>query len=216
VDLAGFGDAWVADVVAGARRAGRPIWALDLTTDLGVPVFAALSADPADPDAAPMMGFGSHFDPRVALRGALAELGQDPGALGGGSSAPDAAPGPRRPAPGPGAGGAASIALGREPYFVPAPGPAVGLSAHEYVRRADLRDDVEDIVALLRAHGLELLVLDQTRPDIGMPVVKVMVPGLRPMRARFAPGRLFDVPVVLGRQAKSTLYSHLNPVPMPL
>ena len=47
---------------------------------------------------------------------------------------------------------------------------------------------------------MEMLVLDQTRPDIGLPVVKVIVPGMRQFWARFAPGRLFDVPVALGRQ----------------
>ena len=29
--------------------------------------------------------------------------------------------------------------------------------------------------------GMEVLVLDQTRPDIGLPVVKVIVPGLVPI-----------------------------------
>ena len=35
-------------------------------------------------------------------------------------------------------------------------------------------------------------------PEIGLPVVKVIVPGLRHFWARFAPGRLYDVPVKLG------------------
>ena len=61
---------------------------------------------------------------------------------------------------------------------------------------------------------MELLVLDQTRPDIGLPVVKVMVPGLRHFWARFAPGRLFDVPVRLGRIAAPTAYEDLNPLPI--
>ncbi|MFC7511711.1 YcaO-like family protein [Streptomyces thermocarboxydus] len=43
---------------------------------------------------------------------------------------------------------------------------------------------------LVRSRGLDLLVLDQTRPDIGMPVVKVLVPGLRHFWARFAPAAL--------------------------
>ncbi|WP_338122445.1 YcaO-like family protein, partial [Streptomyces albus] len=48
-------------------------------------------------------------------------------------------------------------------------------------------DDIEDAVALVRRHGMEVLVLDQTRPDLGIPVVKVIVPGLRHFWARFAP-----------------------------
>jgi ribosomal protein S12 methylthiotransferase accessory factor len=61
---------------------------------------------------------------------------------------------------------------------------------------------------------LQLLVLDQTRPDIGLPVVKVIVPGMRQFWARFAPGRLFEVPVQLGRLRQQTPYEKLNPFPI--
>lgn len=60
---------------------------------------------------------------------------------------------------------------------------------------------------------MEVLVLDQTRPDVKMPVVKVIVPGLRHFRARFAPGRLYDVPVQMGWQERSLAEEELNPFP---
>jgi ribosomal protein S12 methylthiotransferase accessory factor len=47
-----------------------------------------------------------------------------------------------------------------------------------------------------------------------MPVVKVIVPGLRHFWAKFAPGRLYDVPVELGRLEKPTAYEDLNPISM--
>ena len=53
---------------------------------------------------------------------------------------------------------------------------------------------------LAKREGLDFLVLDQTRPDIGVPVVRVIVPGMRHFYRRFAPGRLYDVPVKLGLQ----------------
>jgi ribosomal protein S12 methylthiotransferase accessory factor len=59
-----------------------------------------------------------------------------------------------------------------------------------------------------------MLVLDQTRPDIGLPVVKVLVPGLRHFWARYAPGRLYDVPVQMGWLAQPLREEQLNPVPM--
>jgi ribosomal protein S12 methylthiotransferase accessory factor len=80
--------------------------------------------------------------------------------------------------------------------------------------RTDLLDDVKAMTELVSAKGLELLVLDQTRPDVGMPVVKVIVPGLRHFWARYAPGRLFDVPVALGRLSRPTSYEQLNPIPL--
>jgi ribosomal protein S12 methylthiotransferase accessory factor len=62
--------------------------------------------------------------------------------------------------------------------------------------------------------GLEMLVVDMTRPDIGLPVVKVIVPGLRHFWSRLAQGRLYDVPVRLGRLQLPTEFDDLNPIPM--
>ncbi len=76
----------------------------------------------------------------------------------------------------------------------------------------DLRDDVLRCVELARERSLETLVLDQTRPELGLRVVKVVVPGLRHFRAQWAPGRLYDVPVALGWLAKPRREDELNPV----
>jgi ribosomal protein S12 methylthiotransferase accessory factor len=80
--------------------------------------------------------------------------------------------------------------------------------------RGDLLQDVKAAEKLVRDRGMELLVLDQTRPDVGLPVVRVIVPGLRHFWARFAPGRLFDTPVELGRLSRATAYGDLNPIPL--
>jgi ribosomal protein S12 methylthiotransferase accessory factor len=53
-------------------------------------------------------------------------------------------------------------------------------------------------VEVARGQGLDFLVLDQTRADIEVPVVRVVVPGMRHFYRRYAPGRLYDVPVKLG------------------
>ena len=81
-------------------------------------------------------------------------------------------------------------------------------------RPVDLLDEVLRWQARLEHHGLEMLILDQTRPDVGLPVVKVIVPGLRHWWARFAPGRLYDVPVQLGWLAAPRAEDELNPVAM--
>jgi len=47
-----------------------------------------------------------------------------------------------------------------------------------------------------------------------LPVVKVIVPGLRHFWARFAPGRLYEVPVALGWVPAQLTEEQLNPVPM--
>ena len=70
-------------------------------------------------------------------------------------------------------------------------------------------------VELARQAGLDTLVLDQTRPDIGLNVVKVIVPGLRHFWSRFGPGRLYDVPVRLGWLEAPTAEAAMNPMAIP-
>ena len=109
----------------------------------------------------------------------------------------------------------ATATVDGQPYLQPDPALRPRVPADfGHVRRDDVRDDVEWLVATMAAGGLHTLVLDQTRPDVGMPVVKVVVPGLRPFWARFAAGRLYDVPVRQGRLAVPTGYHDLNPLPL--
>ncbi|WP_318201626.1 TOMM precursor leader peptide-binding protein [Streptomyces sp. SCL15-4] len=210
VDLDGADEPYVERIRAGCLRAGRELWALDLTSDFGIPVVAALSRRTDGPTEDIVFGFGAHFDPRIALRRALTEMGQLLPAV----------------APGPGGTGYAiadpdpvrwwrTATLANQPYLAPHPS-ARPVPAHGrgYRPRADLRDDVTAVTELVRERGMELLVLDQTRPDLQLPVVKVIVPGMRHFWPRFAPGRLFDVPVALGALSEPTRYADLNPVPM--
>ena len=67
-------------------------------------------------------------------------------------------------------------------------------------------------VAIAEQQGLDFLVLDQTRPDIEVPVVRVIVPGLRHFYRRFGPGRLYDVPVKLGWLEQPLKEEDLNPI----
>jgi ribosomal protein S12 methylthiotransferase accessory factor len=48
-----------------------------------------------------------------------------------------------------------------------------------------------------------------------MPVVKVIIPGLRPHLPRFAAGRLYEVPVALEWRKKPLREDELNPLAFP-
>jgi ribosomal protein S12 methylthiotransferase accessory factor len=104
--------------------------------------------------------------------------------------------------------------LANQPYLVPE--DHASREAADYPRRwtDDLKDDVLACQALVEGLGMEMLVLNQTRSDIGMPVVKVFVPGLRHFWARFAPGRLYEVPARLGWLPRPLTEDQLNPIPM--
>ncbi|CAM5508346.1 hypothetical protein GCM10010329_64110 [Streptomyces spiroverticillatus] len=211
VDLDAFADPWVQQVRTGHEALERRLWVLDLTSDLGVPVFAALSRRTDKPAQDITLGFGAHFDPRVALRRAVAELNQmlppvvQAEADGTGYHCDDDAV----------LSWWHTATTDNQPYLLPAPAEPGRVPADfPYTPRTDLAEDVAEAGRLARSLGSELLVLDQTRQDTGLPVVKVMVPGLRPFWARFGPGRLYDVPVRLGRRSAPVRYEDLNPIPL--
>jgi len=211
VDLDAFDDHWVQRVCEEHRGLGRRLWVLDLTSDLGIPVFAALSGRTDKPAQDITLGFGAHFDPRIALRRAVAELNQmlppvaQAGADGTGYSCDDPAV----------LSWWWTATTDNQPYLLPSR-TEQGRTPKDfpYVPRTDLADDVAAAAQLADSLGSELLVLDQTRADAGIPVVRVVVPGLRPFWARFGPGRLYDVPVRLGRRSTPIRYEDLNPVPL--
>jgi bacteriocin biosynthesis cyclodehydratase domain-containing protein len=206
VDLASFADPWLEEMTRNYRGIGRELWVLDVTSDLGVPVMVALSRRIDGPHEDIVLGFGAHLDPRIAVRRAVTELNQMlPIVLSAGHELDDLDA--RR--------WLEFATVANQPYLRPAAGTRMRTMADfPFANRLDVRDDVEALGRVFDRAGLELLVLDQTRPDVGIPVVKVLAPGLRPFWARFAPGRLFDVPVRLGRLAAPTPYEQLNPFPM--
>lgn len=205
VNLDAWHDPWIGELREAYAGMGREIWALDLTSDLGVPVTAALSRRIGQQREDIVFGFGAHPEPKTALRKALAELNQvlvpvlDPG--------DDAS----RAKFGVDASRWWEVATLANQHYLQPQGSPREYSAQPHL---DPADAVESLHAKLRGAGLELLVLDMTRPDIGLPVAKVIVPGLRPMWARLAPGRLYDVPVKLGRIAQPTKFEDLNPLPL--
>jgi ribosomal protein S12 methylthiotransferase accessory factor len=210
IDLDSFDEPYIERLRDGYGKLGRELWALDLTSDLGIPAIVALSRRTEGPTEDIVFGFGAHFDPAIALRRALTEMGQLLPAVGAGR--PGGGYGITDPLP---VRWWRQATLANQSYLVPDPATRPRTPADwTYVVRTDLLADVEAITELVGAKGLELLVLDQTRPDVGMPVVKVIVPGLRHFWARYAPGRLFDAPVALGRLSRPTPYEQLNPIPL--
>jgi ribosomal protein S12 methylthiotransferase accessory factor len=194
--LDSFRNPWFAALSEHLEQLGRRVWVLDLTTDLGIPAFVALSRELSPRPGDFILGAGAHLDPALAISRALSEITQFlPGFLAGR---------PRR---------VLSEDPGEAPYLVPDPDrPPRTAGDLPDLSRPDLREEVELCVERARRRGLELLVVDQTREDLGLPVVRVVVPGMRLFRARFAPGRLYDVPISLGWLSAPLPEAELNPV----
>ncbi len=208
VELESFGDDYLARAPDYYGRRGRELWVLDVTQDLGIPVFAAVSRRTGGDTEDIIYSAGAHTDPRIAALRAVCELNQCLAWL------PEGGSGPAIDDP---------LALewwktarlADHPYLAPADGaPARGGTDYPVPETTDVRDEIDRCRSLVEARGMEFLVLDQTRPDIGMPVVRVIVPGLRHFWERLAPGRLYDVPVEMGRRGRALAEEELNPVPV--
>jgi len=195
VDLDSFDDPYLQDLQSWYASIGRTLHVLDLTHDLGVPVFAAIGRRVSGPTEDIIMGFGAHDDPVIALNRAVTEMNQFmPAVL---SVAPDGAT--RYAFDDPDAlhwWQTATVAA--ETHLMPDPALPLRTLTPQADTGGDLLERLTSLMGRLEARGMEVLVLDQTRPEIGLPVAKVVVPGMRHFWARFAPGRLYDVPVELG------------------
>jgi ribosomal protein S12 methylthiotransferase accessory factor len=211
IDLDSFGISYVDELRETYAELGREVWALDLTADFGIPAVAALSRR-TDRDVEDILfAFGAHLDPRIALLRALTEMNQFLPAV--------------IHSVGDGRDGYAVLepdqlrwwstaTIANQPYLLPADEPARTPVSWRYTPTDDVADDLALVQRLVEARGLELLVLDQTRPDVGLPVAKVIVPGMRHFWARFAPGRLYEVPVELGWLPARLDEEELNPIPI--
>ena len=67
-EMASFASDYVSAWIARYESLGCRVWALDITADIAVPVFAAIAAGP---DGRVIYGFGAHADPEIALVRAL-------------------------------------------------------------------------------------------------------------------------------------------------
>ena len=211
MDLSSFDDAYLESAPDYYASHGRELWLLDVTSDFGIPTFVALSnrTDAATEDI--IYGAGTHADPHVAALRAVCELNQCLTWL----------PRPERAEGKPVIDDPMALRwwktarLADCSWLAPAEGePMRRASRYRVAESSDTREEVETCRSLVEARGMEFLALDQTRPDIGMPVARVIVPGMRHFWARFAPGRLYDVPVEMGHRSKPLAETGLNPAPV--
>jgi ribosomal protein S12 methylthiotransferase accessory factor len=202
LDLEQLDDSYILDLKAQLTEAGRKLWVLDITNDLGIPSFVAISHWMEGSQEFLEFGSGSHFDTRIAALRAITELNQffSIGLLA------------RRNAQKTGRDASPEWRLEEHPYFTPRGDPVLRPEFGSKFGHLDKREQVLACMRLAQREGLDFLVLDQTRPDIGVPVARVIVPGLRHFYRRYAPGRLYDVPVKLGLRDRPISESELNPL----
>ena len=210
VDLGQFDDPYIRDLKTQLAETGRRLWLLDVTSDLGIPTFVTIAHWMENAQEFIEFGSGAHFDARIAALRAMTELSQflSIGLMG------RRAPNPSRQESNLESNhdGAPSFRLQDHAYLMPSGTPVVRPDFGSKFGELDKREQVTACVDLVQRAGLDFLVLDQTRPDIEVPVVRVIVPGLRHFYRRFAPGRLYDVPIKLGLRDRPLSEHELNPL----
>lgn len=185
----------------------RDIWVLDITSDLGIPTFAAVSARRHDVEDI-MVGFGSHPDARTAVFRSLTEVNQflpfvdqrdehgctiyrtdDLETLA----------------------WCKEVKIAQEPWLQPSGAQKATTADFFPLDGHDLADHIRVCVDRANEAGIEVMAIDQSRPDLDLAVVKVFAPGMRHFWRRLGAGRLYDVPVAQGWLQHPTAEAQMNP-----
>ncbi len=175
VDLERIADPYCREVIDRVGRAGVFTVAWDLTTDVGIPVYGCAILERPDPARLRSMGihygFGCHLAPDVALSRALTEAVQTRLTYISGSRDDILRH---------------EYARNRDPELLTAIWDEITsapsdtrVDARPSLARDTFEDDLGCLLDAVRAVGVQqVVVVDLTRADIGLPVVRVVVPGL--------------------------------------
>jgi putative methanogenesis marker protein 1 len=161
---------YLIDIVRKFEQAGLDIIARDITSDIGIPVVVAFSKDVRQGDTLPIEGFGSHTDPKVAMGRALMEMATTR-AMFLVKNGPD------------GLRDASPLYLTHDestedPRFTVHGRSIKSLADMEIGYSQDITEDLKACIERLRERGMRrVIAVDLTRPDTGIPTVRVIIPG---------------------------------------
>ena len=193
VDLDAFGDTRINEILDGFLDCGRHAVVLDLTNDLRIPVFAAIAAK-AD-GTSPCFGAAASLSPREAALRALSEAAQ----VAYWSETAGGSPELRW--------WLENATTAGQQYLTPR-----GVVSPGAAPRLEVPAALEFCLSRLREANLDAYWVDMTRGEIGVPVVRVIVPELRHVWRRLAAGRLYSVPVQMDWLREPLRECEMNPI----
>lgn len=209
VDLDSFELPYLDSIRKYYSAAGRSLWVLDISSDLPISTMACISHRSDRPSEDILLGFGSHFDPKIAVLRAITEVNQflpsvsltnrdgTTRYLFGDDLARE---------------WWTTATMADQPYLSPDPeSKPVTMDQIPNLATDDLAEDVRICAKMMQDHGMSLFVLDQTQPDLGLSVAKVLVPELCHFWRRLGKPRLYEVPVQMGWLKEPNAEENLNP-----
>ncbi len=159
---------FIVDVIERYDEADIEIVAKNITSDVGVPVIAAFSRDLVHDNMIPIDGFGAHIDPKVAMIRSILEIATTRAlfmlkfGLGGMNESMS---------------GYFREEDENDPRFYASELKKLSDMQSDYTE--DIYEDILIMTGKLQKCGLDrVIAVDLTRPDVGIPTVRVIVPGM--------------------------------------
>jgi ribosomal protein S12 methylthiotransferase accessory factor len=153
------------ELVQRFQAQGIRLYLRDFSLDTGIPTVGALAYDPETfPDSSEIVfTAGTTSDPEKSLCRALTEIAQLAGDFENRTSYRPTLP--------------KYLSLDEAHYLMEGPGATIPIEALPNLAHDNLKVEIQRCVAALANIGLEVLVVDVTHPDLGVPAVYTIIPG---------------------------------------
>lgn len=181
------------NIIAETLESEWNYWLLDLTHDVAITTCVAIGQHKVIDKF--VLGFGCHLEPAIAAQRALTEMYQL-------ITIKDKVTGPFD-----------FDQLVAHPFLKPKrKTPKRTMADFAAYNESNIKNDILFVIELLKKSGLELCVVNYSRPDLPLKTVKVIVPGLCHFWPQLANARLYQIPVDLGWLSKPLTEYELNPM----
>ena len=173
VDCENTDNPLINDIISKFKKAGVEVKLVDLTADVEITTMAAVSDDTVLRDPALLtLGVGTHLDPEVAALRALTEVAQSRATQIHGTREDTTRAVFMRKA------GYERMKRINKHWFGESKG-TINISDIKNMAKKSFKDDIETSLNLLNKCGFDdVLYTDLTRPEIKIPVVRVVIPGM--------------------------------------
>lgn len=205
VDLDRLNNAKINQIREKLKKEHRNLYVLDLTTDLQIPCYIAVSHKSDGTQI--FFGSGAHLQPEIGIMRAISELNQVmiranlPQNIDLASIAPVARDLVKW---------SISETIDNHSHLIP---NGISKPISLYPNSEDFLSDIDLCLKIFKSLDLEALFFNLTNPNIKLHTVRLIIPGLRHFWSRLGPGRLYDAPVSLGWISKPLSESAMNPTP---
>lgn len=208
VDLESFSNQAIQNIARSIKAQGRYLKVIDITTDIKIPAFAAVSW--RNDGSRIVFGASAHLDPQIGIVRALGELHQ---MLTRENVSEKMDISSVIPAERDLVRWMIHQKVEQHPFLIQEKGKKTFSDYPKMSDNEDFLDDLQVYFKQLRARDLDVYTVNLTPLNAPMAVVKVIVPTLRHFWARYGAGRLYQVPVMLGDFSRPLEENELNPIP---